>query len=257
MNTHQLVAHLVSAGIDPASVSARVRGAWAPLAPASHPGLAPINARQMQVLRSRGLKVARTGHPEDMVVGAAGRDPSLAHVFKGWNVWAVDQVDDLPVLTNPMMWGVSRDDQLRIWVEDQVRLHAQGASVADPIDLKGSHVEILAGPPAGLAVEQKKEDVPGDVPLMTGGPAALRYVRFFNRGEESDLPWPHDDDYLLDRTFTPSASSPATSGPGGGTIIDRNIIQPGEDVLKGVAVVFGIGVLGMLGYGLLSTGRSR
>lgn len=147
-----------------------------------------------------------------------GADRDFATLFPGWNVWSVYQVKDLGF--DPLMLGVSRDRQLRIWVEDQLRLHAPGSLVADPFDLKGGQVEILPSrsATAGLSVLETKEDVGGPA-LTVEGPAELRYVRFFNRSaEKSALPWPHDRDYLLGEVFQPNAAAPATSGPGPSTI---------------------------------------
>ena len=98
----------------------------------------------------------------------------MAPVFPGWNVWKVWQVKDLPF--SLMMFGVSRDLQLQIWVEDQVRLNAPGSDVADPADLKGSKVQIIADAP-GLSTAMAKESVPGPA-MVVSGPADLRVVRF-------------------------------------------------------------------------------
>ena len=153
----------------------------------------------------------------------------FATVFPGWNVWSVYQVKDLPF--SPMMLGVSKERQLRIWVEDQVRLHAPGAVVADSIDLKGGQVEILPSKQAveGLHVAERKEQVGGPV-LLVEGPADLFYVRFFNRGVGSQLSWPHDGEYLLNEVFMPSDSSPATSGPAP-TTITQGVGEPVKAVV--------------------------
>lgn len=248
MNTHQLTAQLVKAGIDPSSVAVRVDGRVRRLAAARHPGLRPITSAQIQVLVSRGLgPVTRTG----ALVSAVSTDPSLAHVFPGWNVWAVDQVKDLPF--DPLMVGVDREAQLRIWVEDAVRLGAPGATVADPIALKGSQIQILADAPTGLPVFQHKEQVPGD-PMLTDGESSLRYVRFFNRGEASDLPWPHDDSYILDQILTPSPGSAATSGPGPGTITSH-VVDPATDVLKTALTIVTVAAVSVLGFQVLQARR--
>lgn len=141
----------------------------------------------------------------------------FADVFPGWNVWAVYQSKDLDF---GLQWvGVSRDDRLRIWVEDELRLNAPGAEVADPYAFKGSQIQILPGPPRGLDIFSRKEDVPG--PAMTiDSPVEVRYVRFFNRGPEARLVWPHDKgdkNYLLNVVYKPSASAPVTQGPGPAT----------------------------------------
>src|ERR1700742_4307115 len=134
-------------------------------------------------------------------------DTNTAPIFAGWNVWAVWQVKDLPF--SIMMLGVSRDRQLQIWVEDQTRVNG-GASTADPIDLKGSSVQILNGAPTDLQVAGRKESVSGPT-MAVEGDAELRYVRFYNRGDATSLPWPHDESYLLDSVYEPSKTSPTTN----------------------------------------------
>jgi hypothetical protein len=160
-------------------------------------------------------------------------DIAMAPVFAGWNVWSVWQVNDLPF--SIMMFGVSRDRQLQIWVEDAVRLQAGGSDVADPIDLKGGQVQIL--PDSGsLTPALHKEQVAGPA-MVVDGPATLRFVRFFNHGVDTSLPWPHDSSYLLDTVYQPVATNPVTSGPApvtiGGTV-GQGIIKPVEDALKEV-----------------------
>lgn len=167
----------------------------------------------------------------DLDVGALPSS-NMAPVFKGWNVWNVYQVNDLDF--SIMMIGVSRDRQLQIFVEDAVRLNAPGVVVADPADLKGSQVQILNGPPVGLTSVARKEGLPLSVPVVNG-PAQLRTVRFFNRGEASSLPWPHDDNYLLDEVFQPTATNPVTAGPAPTTIgatVTGGVLSPIEDAAK-------------------------
>ncbi len=151
---------------------------------------------------------------EEPDTGAVAETDFLT-VFPGWNVWDVYQVNDLPF--SLIMVGVSPERQLRIWVEDAVRLGAPGALVADSVDLKGGQVEILNGLPTGLQVSERKEQVSGPV-MLVSGPATLKTVRFFNRGDKATMAWPHDDSYLLDKVYTPSPTNPATSGPGPTTI---------------------------------------
>jgi hypothetical protein len=133
---------------------------------------------------------------------------AFAPIFKGWNVWEVWQVKDLPFSIS--MIGVSPERQLRIWVEDEVRLHSS-ADVADSIDLKGGQIEIIPGAP-GLKTAMRKEDVPNGATFLVDGAAQLFTVRFFNRGEQSQIAWPHDGQYLLDAVLDPNPSNPATSG---------------------------------------------
>lgn len=178
----------------------------------------------------------------------------------GWNVWDVWQVNDLPF--SLMMLGVSPERQLRIWVEDAVRLGAPGALVADSIDLKGGQVEILNAKPVGLAQAQRKEQVPGPA-LLVNGAATLKTVRFFNRGDKATMAWPHDDSYLLDATYVQSPTNPATAGPGPTTIagtVGQGITQPIKDLGPGtlaIAGVVGIGVLLYLNRGSIFKVRKR
>lgn len=157
----------------------------------------------------------------------------MAPVFPGWNVWKVWQVKDLPF--SLMMLGVSRDLQIQIWVEDQVRLNAPGSDVADPVDLKGSKVQILADAP-GLSTAMAKESVPGPA-MVVSGPADLRVVRFFNKGGQAQLPWPHDESYLLDAVLQPQEGNPVTTGPAPVTIgqtVGNGVIQPIGDALSAI-----------------------
>jgi hypothetical protein len=238
MNRAQLFATLAKAGIDPAK---------------TFPGLQLTQSQRLRAPTTKELAIIFehvTGFSFNNTVGASS---PMAPLFKGWNVWAVWQVQDLPF--NPLMVGVSRDRQLQIWVEDHVRLEAPEAQVADPIDLKGSQIQILTGPPS-LQVAQRKEDVPGpSLSVDTQDlPPQLRFVRFFNRGEASQLPWPHDSSYLLDAVFQPNPSSPVTTGDGPGTITDRNITKPGTEAAKTaietalvVALVAAVGYAAFLG----------
>lgn len=169
-------------------------------------------------------------------------------VHPGWNVWSVYQVKDLPF--SVLMVGVSRDRQLRLWVEDAIRLGSSGPIVADPADLKGGQIEILPAEPAGLAVAQRKEAVGGNA-LVVDGPADLRYVRFYNRGAPGSVSWPHDSSYLLNEVFTPDPKNAATSGPGPSTIgqtVGGGVAEVAKDAGVGTLasgiVVVAVGILG-------------
>lgn len=165
-------------------------------------------------------------------------------VYPGWNVWEVWQVKDLPF--SVMNVGLSPERQLRIWTEDKVRLGAAGAKVEDSIDFKGSQVELLQGTPEGLQQDQRKEQVPGPS-MVVSGPAKLTTLRFFNRGDQAFMSWPHDESYLLERTFVPSPSNPATTGPAPSTIGDTigdGITGPVVDTAKKLSpLLIGAGVL--------------
>ena len=177
----------------------------------------------------------------------------MAPVFQGWNVWQVWQLKDLPF--SVMMFGVSPERQLRIWVEDQVRLNAGGSDVGDPGDLKGSSVQIIDSAP-GLAVAMRKEDVPGGATFVVSGPATLFTVRFFNKGAQTQLPWPHDDEYLLDAVLEPKADNPATSGPAPTTIgesVGHGIVKPIEDAVGSIPWYVWAGAIAFGGVMLLGS----
>jgi len=177
--------------------------------------------------------------------------PGFAPVFPGWNVWTVWQVDDLGDL-NPMNLGLSHERRLRIWVED-VASAAPGAAVADPLNpaaLKGAQVEIIPTHD-GLELAASRDNA-----LMLGEPAKPFIVRFFNRGAQAFTPWPHDDEYLLDDVWAPSASNPITNAPRpdslGGAATDAG------EALKSAASGVGVALaIVMVGAGLLLVSRRR
>jgi len=174
---------------------------------------------------------------------------AFAPIFPGWNVWQVWQVKDLPF--SIAMLGVSPDRQLRIWVEDEVRLHS-ASDVADPIDLKGGQVEIIDSAP-GLSAAMRKEDVPGGPAFVVDGPAELKTVRFFNKAGQTQIAWPHDESYLLEAVLEPKADNPATSGPAP-TTIGQTV---GGGIAKPIGEAFGEipwyvwGGVAFIGVGLL------
>jgi hypothetical protein len=141
-------------------------------------------------------------------VGAA--PAGFATVFKGWNVWGVQQKDDLDI--EPLMIGVSRDRRLRVWVEEAADA-APGTAVADtanPFALKGSQVELINSVGDLVPAETQAAALPG---TALDGPATVRLVRFFNRGAEAVTPWPHDSNYLLDTVYQPATNNPITNAP--------------------------------------------
>ncbi len=150
---------------------------------------------------------------------------AFAPIFPGWNVWKVWQVKDLPFSIS--MIGVSPERQLRIWVEDELRLHS-AADVADSVDLKGSQVQIIPDAP-GLSSLMRKEQVPGGAGFLVDGAAELFTVRFYNRADETQIAWPHDSEYLLDEVLNPNPENPATKGPPPSTIgqtVGHGVTQP-------------------------------
>jgi hypothetical protein len=164
-----------------------------------------------------GIGMRRHHHRRSGRVGAP--PAGFAQLFKGWNVWDVWQSQD-PVegLGGAILnAGVSLERQLRIWVEDWLREHAPAAAVADtanPFALKGSQVEIVSNP-AGLELLQTRADVPGLAGALQLGKEGSQgkkiTVRFFNRGDETATDWPHDENYLLDAVYQPSATNPLTN----------------------------------------------
>lgn len=158
-------------------------------------------------------------------VQQAASEPNIIPIFPGYNVWNVWQVNDLDF--SPFNIGVTPERQLRIWVEDQIRDKAGAAEVADPLALKGSQIQVLPGLPTGLKIMMRKEQVTGcegdgcaGPTMVVNGPASLKAVRFFNRSNsQTSMPWPHDDNYLVDAAYVPSVTNPTTSGPGPGTIL--------------------------------------
>ena len=152
-----------------------------------------------------------------------------------------------------MMLGVSPERQLRIWAEDKIRLGASAAKVADSIDLKGGQIELLKATPEGLQTDQRKEQVPGPS-MFVGGPASLHTLRFFNRGDKAFMTWPHDESYLLERTFVPSPTNPVTSGPAPNTIpetVGDGISSPATELLTKLSPILMIGGVIVTGYFLI------
>jgi hypothetical protein len=181
-------------------------------------------------------------------VSTASSEPNIIPIFPGWNVWNIWQVNDLDF--NPLNIGITPERQLRIWVEDQIRENAGAAEVADPVALKGSQIQVLPGLPTGLKIMMRKDQVTGCEgdgcagPLMVvNGPATLKTVRFFNRSNsQTSMPWPHDNNYLVDSTYIPDTANPTTAGPGPGTILSSaaDAASATVNTLTKVALVGGI-----------------
>ncbi len=144
-------------------------------------------------------------------------DPGFAPIFHGWNVWDVFAKDDLDTELGGI--GLSPEKRLRIWVDRSIRDGAPAAEVADPANpttLVGDVIGVLDNA-GSLAPALRKESVPGPAFLLDG-PATVHTVRFFNRGPETAISWPHSSNFLLDVVYQPSAASPITSGAGPGTL---------------------------------------
>lgn len=174
--------------------------------------------------------------------------PGMAPVFPGWNVWGVWQKNDLDVEIS--MIGVGRDRRLRIWVENAVDDNAPGAEVGDPLSpnpkkFKGEMVQIIPND-AGLVRVMPKEI--GAAGVVLDGPPELRFVRFYNRGALTALPWPHDENYLLDAVYMPSPTNPVTNAPeppSAAADIDAAgdaAVTAAKSIGSGVVVVLGIGL---------------
>ena len=163
--------------------------------------------------------------------GTSADDSAFITISPGWNVWTVWQSENLDF--SLMMAGLDRDRRLRIWVEDAIREGAPGAEVADGVALKGSQIEILNAPPAGLKPVGMKEGVPGDV-MLVAMPAKLRTVRFFNRGPVAKLTWPHDNNYLVDTVYQPNAGNPLTSGAPPNTLLGGATSSVVDSITSGV-----------------------
>jgi hypothetical protein len=167
-------------------------------------------------------------------------------VFPGWNVWSVWQKNDLDFEAS--MFGVGHDQRLKIWVENEVQDNAPGAAVSDPLSpnptkFRGDMVQIIPDA-AGLEAVARKEDVPGPTALVVDGDATLRFVRFYNRGPLTVMPWPHDGNYLLDSAYLPSVTNPVTAAPA-----PASTAATATEVAKAAASI-GSGAVVALGLGL-------
>jgi hypothetical protein len=147
----------------------------------------------------------------------------FAPVFVGWNVWDVWQSDDPPF--SVMNIGLDLERQLRIYIENKLADEAPGVAVADPLNpaaLRGDQIQIIPRV-EGLEFARTRADVPelaGSMNLGGGedSKAILRTVRFFNRGSEGALPWPHDPGYLLENVYTPDPHNAVTGAPQPGSL---------------------------------------
>lgn len=192
---------------------------------------------------------------------AAAAPAGFAPVFAGWNVWDLYQADspDEGVLGTLWHAGISQDQLVKLWVENQVEDNAPGANVSDPINpfpdhFRGDDVQILPNP-GTLKRAVVRDAIPalaGAQQLGTGSSTAtLRTVRFYNRGAQTTMPWPHDQNFLLDVVYMPDAANPLTNSPApttaGGTLTKAggdlaDALAHGFDTLAwvagGVAAIF-------------------
>jgi len=181
-------------------------------------------------------------------VEASASEPGVIPIFPGWNIWNLWQVNDLDF--SIMNIGVTPERQLRIWVEDQIRNNAGAAEVADPLAIKGSQIQVLPGLPTGLRIMMRKEQVPGcegdgcaGPTMVVNGPASMKTVRFFNRSNtQTSMPWPHDNNYLVDAVYVPSVDNPISSGGGPSTVLSpvNEAASGAVSVLTKLAITAGV-----------------
>ena len=138
----------------------------------------------------------------------------FAPVFAGWNVWSVWAKNDLDTELSAI--GETADRRLRVWVEDTADA-ASGAQLHDPLNpsvfhFDGDEVEIIPSD-AGLSVALGRETVPNAADIALDGPATLHFLRFYNRGADTILAWPHSSNYLLESVYMPSSTNAATNAP--------------------------------------------
>jgi hypothetical protein len=172
-------------------------------------------------------------------------DPGFAPIFHGWNVWDVFGKNDLDFEIGGV--GLSPEKRLRIWVDRAIRDGAPAAEVADPANpatLVGDVIGVLENAGA-LTPAVRKESVPGP-PFLLDGPATSHTVRFFNRGPETALSWPHSSNFLLDVAYQPSAASPITAGPGPGTLAGTvsDAAKAAEKTTKLVVTILAVAAAG-------------
>ena len=188
--------------------------------------------------RGIGRREHRHAHAHHFAVGVGPSVPTLppplpvvpagfAPVFSGWNVWDVWQADKPSF--DVMNLGLSLERQLKIWVENAVKDDAPGSAVADPANplaLRGAQVQPIPHV-TDLAIAATRADIPelANASLNSAGNSAtLRTVRFWSRASvprfklASSMPWPHNDDYLLNVVYQPTAKSAVTNAPQPGSL---------------------------------------
>lgn len=218
--------------------------------------------------RARGIGRARHWHARGHArVGAApsGAAPGFVTVFPGWNVWALWRSSDPDRGLLGTIWnlGMAPDTELRVWVEDQIKDNAPGAAVADPLNpaaLRGAQIQIIPGA-NGLPVDATRADMPDLAGALQLGKkdskAARVFVRFYNRGTQSLMPWPHDENVLLDNSFVPSSKNSLTNGPPPGSLAGSatSLADSAETVVKVIAIGGGLVLATVLVIALANTSR--
>lgn len=171
--------------------------------------------------------------------------PGFAPIFAGWNVWSVWQKNDLDTELGSI--GLDAERRLRVWVEDTADA-ASGAQLHDPLNPSAKHfdgdeVDVLLGA-GGLAVSVDRSSVPPGIPPIEGD-VTLRFVRFYNRGLPTVLPWPHSSNYMLETVYAPSATNSVTNAPAPSSAT--------EDIKKAASALGSeLEVIAWLGAGVLA-----
>lgn len=202
-----------------------------------------------------------------MRVGDAAPAPAgFVPVFQGWNVWDVWQADDPDTNILGKIWtaGESSERLLRVWIEDQLRDNAPGSAVADPANplaLSGAQIQPIPSVKTvpisdadGLAVAATRADIPelaGALQLgNSDSKATLHTVRFYNRGALTLMPWPHDQNFVVDRAYIPSAQNPVTNSPPPSSLAGG--ASGALDDVKSVVTVLAVGAGLVLGVVLIT-----
>ncbi len=135
--------------------------------------------------------------------------PADVPLLDGWNVWDVLQaqapIDPLPGTPN---------DQLAAWVRDAV-------GVPDlPIALTTSAA-------AGERVTSRAQipELAGTPALGVQGSGIVRRTIAFQSPGGASIPWPHDDNLLLDAVYD-AAPAPASSGNTARPVVEQASLMP-------------------------------
>ncbi len=181
--------------------------------------------------------------------------PGFAPIFAGWNVWSVWQKDDLDFELGGV--GLTDERRLRVWVEDTADA-ASGAQLHDPLNPSAKHfdgdeVDVLQNA-AGLSVSVDRTSVPVGIPPLEGA-VTLRFVRFYNRGVPTVVPWPHSSNYLLEAVYAPAKDNPVTNAPA--PVSATETVKEGAAGLGSVATVAAWGVGAFLVLKVIELARGK
>jgi hypothetical protein len=177
----------------------------------------------------------------------------FAPIFPEWNVWQVWGSDEPNQGLSGLIFntGLSLERQLQIWVENAIEEGAPGVAVADPLNpaaLRGDQIQLLpnAGTLAVLVNRASAPSLAGALQLGdTDSKAILYTVRFYNRGTAGLLPWPHDENYVLENVFQPDPANPLTSGPAPSSLAG-SVTAGLSATAKTIAIVGGVVLGGIL-----------